>query len=109
VIHLKPQIVPHVISFAISATAGILAIIVDESIGFSLGVIFVFFGGVWWLGRKLQSLEDRLDQAQEWRLEVKEHLDRNDKERLALYNFVKANKDIADLRKGDTERFKKNL
>lgn len=97
---LKPVI--YILSLGLSMSAGLMAIVVDESVGFSLGVIFVVFSGVWWLGRKLQSLEDRLERAQEWRLEVKEHLKRNDVERKALYDYVKRNID-----KGDTDRFNK--
>lgn len=34
------------------------AVVLDETSLVPLGTIFVVGGGIWWLGRKLQSLED---------------------------------------------------
>jgi hypothetical protein len=100
--NMQHRPVMYLLSLCVSVSAGLMAIVVDESVGFSLGVIFVVFSGVWWLGRKLQNLEDGLQRAQEWRMEVKEHLDRNDEERRKLYEFVKKTKV-----QSDTDHFKK--
>lgn len=86
VIHSKLAL--HVSSIFVSAAAGLLAIVLDESVGFSLGVIFVLFSGMWWLGRKLQSLEDRLERAQEWREEVKNKLESSDIERKEILRIL---------------------
>lgn len=71
----------HAISWGISLSAGLTAVVLDESTGFSLGVIFVVFSGIWWLGRKLQNIEDRLATAQEWREEVRRRLENVESDR----------------------------
>lgn len=76
------------ISIAVSVLAGLMAIVIDESVGFSLGVIFVLFSGIWWLGRKLQNLEDRLERAQEWREEVRNKLAHSDEERKEILRII---------------------
>ena len=45
------------------------ALVLDEKTGVSIGTILAVFGGVWWLGRKLQALEDV-------HAEIKRRLDR---------------------------------
>ncbi len=65
----------------ISLGSAMYAIVLNEETGFSLGVIFAVFGGVWWLGRKLQNLEDRMDASQEW-------MKKADEERLAILNRI---------------------
>lgn len=87
ILHSKPML--HMISWCISISAGLAAVVMDESTGFSLGVIFVVFSGIWWLGRKLQSLEDRLERAQEWRVEVKEQLEDQSLERKEILRFLR--------------------
>lgn len=69
------------LSIAISLSAGVASLIINESTGFSLGIIFTAFCGLWWLGRKLQNLEDRMETAQQWREEVKHALKKADEER----------------------------
>lgn len=78
----------HVISWGISLGAGLTAVIMDESTGFSLGVIFVVFSGIWWLGRKLQNIEDRLESAQEWREEVKRKLGESETDRKEIRSIL---------------------
>jgi hypothetical protein len=86
---LHAKSVSHVISVIISFAAGLAAIAIDESTGFSLGVIFVLFGGIWWLGRKLQALEDKMERAQEWREEVKHELDKTDREMRSVLDLIR--------------------
>ncbi len=82
---LKGKIVGKIIAgFVLSTASGICAIVINETTGFSLGVIFAVFSGVWWLGRKLQNLEDRMNTAQEWRVETSKRMDDADEERRSI-------------------------
>lgn len=80
----------HLVSWGVSLGAGLTAVILDESTGFSLGVIFVVFSGIWWLGRKLQNIEDRLATAQEWREEVKRKLGESEVDRKEIRSILNA-------------------
>lgn len=78
---IPPKATLHLISWGVSLSAGLTAVVMDESTGFSLGVIFVVFSGIWWLGRELQNIKDRLETAQEWREEVKRKLNESETDR----------------------------
>lgn len=85
---IPPKATLHLISWGVSLAAGLTAVVLDESTGFSLGVIFVVFSGIWWLGRKLQNIEDRLATAQEWREEVKRKLGESETDRREIRSIL---------------------
>jgi hypothetical protein len=55
--------VSHAIKAGVWTVAYLGAIAIDERTVVPLGTMAFILSGVWWLGRKLQSLEDGLDEV----------------------------------------------
>jgi hypothetical protein len=52
------------------------AVLIDENVLVPVGTILVIGGGIWWLGRKLQSLEDGLNHLQKTQDDLKRRVDK---------------------------------
>lgn len=56
--------------FAAVGAVAFVAIVIDDRTGVSIGSVGMILGCIWWLGRKLQRLEDGLKDAIAWRKHI---------------------------------------
>jgi hypothetical protein len=63
----------YTVNAGIWMTAYLGFVALDEIVFVSLGVLSMVLSGAWWLGRKIQSLEDGLDEIRRRFLDFDQH------------------------------------